>query len=191
MNQSAPSAGHGNSAQAAARMSPAKGLLVLAAVVIFVAIYLTLTHALGLTESWSGFLFLVCWAVSHMDLSKLADCAVGAFVGVLAAYALQRLPPALGLVAFVPILCVILAMVYCQIMGWFTVMVNLTTMTFLTIASMPLVQAHVSFPNLFATLAFGVAYFAGLVLIGRWFTQHAAAKRSAAPSADSNDIDST
>jgi hypothetical protein len=85
-------------------------------------------------------------------------------------------PSVLGVVAFVPILCVILAMVYCQIMGWLTVMVNLTTMTFLTIASMPLVQAHVSFPNLFATLAFGVGYFAGLVLIGRWFTQHASAK---------------
>jgi hypothetical protein len=176
MNQSTPSAEQGNSAEATARMSPVKGLLVLAAVIVFVAIYLTLNHAMGLTESWAGFLFLVCWAVSHMDLSKLIDCAVGAFVGVLVAYALQRLPSVLGVVAFVPILCVILAMVYCQIMGWLTVMVNLTTMTFLTIASMPLVQAHVSFPNLFATLAFGVAYFAGLVLIGRWwFTQHAAA----------------
>jgi hypothetical protein len=191
MNQSAPTAGQGNSAQANAQMSPVKGLLVLAAVAVFVATYLMLNHAMGLTESWSGFLFLVCWAVSHMDLSKLTDCAVGAFVGVLTAYALQRLPPLLGVVAFVPLLCVILAMVYCQIMGWLTVMVNLTTMTFLTIASMPLVQAHVSFPNLFATLAFGVAYFAGLVLIGRWFTQHASAQQSAAPSADTNDIDPT
>lgn len=189
MNQSAPSAGHANSAQATARMSRVQGLLLLAAVVVCVAIYLTLNHAMGLTESWCGFLFLVCWAVSHMDLSKLAACAVGAFVGVLVAYALQRLPPVLGPVAFVPILGVILVMVYCQIMGWLTVMVNLTTMTFLTIASMPLVQAHVSFPNLLATLALGVAYFAGLVLIGRWFTQRAAAKQSAAPSTDSNDID--
>jgi hypothetical protein len=186
-----PAAGHGISTQATARMSPVQGLMVLAAVVIFVAIYLTLNHAMGLTESWSGFLFLVCWAVSHMDLSKLADCAVGAFVGVLVAYALQRLPPVLGAVALVPILCVILALVYCQIMGWFTVMVNLTTMTFLTIASMPLVQAHVSFPNLFATLAFGVAYFVGLVLIGRWFTQHVAPKQAVVPSADTNDIDPT
>jgi hypothetical protein len=191
MNQSASSAGQGNSAQATSRMSPVKGLLLLAAVVVFVAIYLTLNHAMGLTESWAGFLFLVCWAVSHMALSKLTECAVGAFVGVLAAYALQRLPPVLGVVASVPILCLILAMVYCQIMGWLTVMVNLTTMTFLTIASMPLVQAHVSFPNLFATLAFGVAYFAGLVLIGRWFTQHPAAKQSAIPNADTNDVDPT
>ena len=41
--------------------------------------------------------------------------------------------------------------------GWLTVTVNLTTMTFLTIASMSLVQADVGFPNLFATLALGVA----------------------------------
>ena len=165
-------------------MTPVKGLLVLAAVVVVVATYLLLNHAMGLTESWAGFLFLVCWAVSVLDPSKLAECAIGAFVGVLVAYAMQALPPVLGIVAFVPILAVILAMVYCQIMGWIKVLVNLTTMTFLTIASMPLVQAHVSFPNLFATLAFGVAYFAGLVLAGRWFARRAAAKRSAAPSAD-------
>jgi hypothetical protein len=176
MNQSAPPAVQESSAQADARMTPVTGLLVLGAVVVIVATYLLLNHAMGLTESWAGFLFLVCWAVSQLDVSKLAECAIGAFVGVLVAYAIQRLPPVLGMIAFVPILGVILAMVYCQIMAWLTMLVNLTTMTFLTIASMPLVQAHVSFPNLFATLAFGVAYFGGLVLVGRWFTQHAAAK---------------
>jgi hypothetical protein len=143
---------------------------------------LLLDRAMGLTEAWAGFLFLVCWAVSQLDPAKLAECAIGAFVGVLVAYALQRLPPVLGVVAFVPILGVILAMVYCQIMGWLTLLVNLTTMAFLTIAAMPLVQAYVSFPNLFATLAFGIAYFAGLVLLGRWFAGRAA-KRSPAPSA--------
>lgn len=178
MNQAAPSVVDGNSAQSDIRMTPAKGLLVLAGVVVFVAAYLGVNRALGLTESWAGFLFLVCWAVSQLDLSRLAECAVGALVGVLVAYAMQRLPPVMGMVAFVPILGVILAMVYCQIMGWLTVVVNLTTMTFLTIASMPLVQAHVSFPNLFATLACGVAYFAGLVWVGRWFTQRTAGMQS-------------
>jgi hypothetical protein len=36
---------------------------------------------------------------------------------------------------------------------------------------MPLVQANVSFPNLFATLAFGIAYFAGIVLLGTRLAQ--------------------
>jgi hypothetical protein len=169
-------------AQSAPRVTPVQGLLLLAAVIVFVAAYLLLDRAMGLTEAWAGFLFLVCWAVSQLDPAKLAECAIGAFVGVLVAYALQRLPPVLGVVAFVPILGVILAMVYCQIMGWLTLLVNLTTMAFLTIAAMPLVQAYVSFPNLFATLAFGIAYFAGLVLLGRWFAGRAA-KRSPAPSA--------
>ena len=62
-----------------------QGLLVLAAIVVVVAMYLTLNYAMGLTESWAGFMFLVCWAVSHMDLSELAGCAVGAFAGVLVA----------------------------------------------------------------------------------------------------------
>jgi hypothetical protein len=165
-------------------MTPVKGLLVLAAVVVFVATFLLLDQVMGLTESWAGFLFLVCWAFSHLDLSKLAECAAGAFVGALVGYAMQRLPPVLGVMAYVPILGLILVMVYCQIMGWLTVVVNLTTMTFLTITSIPLVQAHVSFANLFATLAFGVAYFAGLVLAGRRFTQRAAANKSSVPSAD-------
>jgi hypothetical protein len=179
MNEPA-STEQGTDTQGTPRVTPVQGLLVLAAVVIFVAGYLLLNQAMGLTEAWAGFLFLVCWAVSQLDPSKLAECAIGAFVGVLVAYALQKLPPMLGVVAFVPVLGVILLMVYCQIMGWLTLLVNLTTMAFLTIAAMPLVQAHVSFPNLFATLAFGIAYFAGLVLLGRWFAGRAA-KRSAAP----------
>ena len=184
MNQSVPSAVHGNSEHSAVRLTKVQGLLVLAGVVVFVAAYLMLSHVLGLVETWAGFLFLVCWAVSQLDPSKLPECAIGALVGVLVAYAMQKLPPLLGMVAYAPILGVILVMVYCQIMGWLTVVVNLTTMTFLTIATMPLVQSHVSFPNLFATLAGGVAYFAGLVLAGRWFAQRAGARQGAPPTAD-------
>jgi hypothetical protein len=106
MNQSAPSAQPGNSAQANRRMSPVRALLVLAAVLV-----------------WSGFLFLVCWAASHMVPSKLTGCAVGAFVGVLTAY--------------------------------------------------PSAEAAASGQS-----------------GSRWFAQHAA-KQSAAPSADTNDIDPT
>jgi hypothetical protein len=174
MNQPTPSGAPGTGTHSAPQVTKVQGLLVLAAVVVFVAGYLLLTQALGLTEPWAGFLFLVCWAVSQLNPSKLAECAVGAFVGVLVAYALQRLPPVLGTVAFVPILGVILVMVYCQIMGWLNLLVNLTTMAFLTIGAMPLVQAHVSFPNLFATLAFGIAYFAALVLLGGRLARHAA-----------------
>ena len=176
MSQSSPSAELRNGAPAHAGITPIKGLLVLAAIVVLTAVYLTLNYAMGLTEAWAGFVFLLCWAFSRLDLSKLPDCAVGAFVGVLVAYAMQWLPPLLGPVAAAPILCLLLGMVYCHIMGWLTVIVNLTTMIFLTIASTPLVQAHVSFPILFATLAFGVVYFAGLVAIGRWFMQRAADK---------------
>jgi hypothetical protein len=189
MNYSLPSAEHGSSAPSHAGITPVKGLLVLSAIVVLVAMYLILNYAMGLTESWAGFLFLVCWAVSQMDLSKLASCAVGAFAGVLVGYAIQTLPPVLGPAAWAPILCLILAMVYCQIMGWLKLIVNLTTMTFLTIASMPLVQSHVSFPNVLATLAFGVVYFAGLVAMGRWFVTRAAAKQGAAPRTHTNDID--
>jgi len=113
-----------------AGITPVKGLLVLAAIVVPVAMYLTLNYAMGLTESWAGFIFLVCWAFSQMDLSALAGCAVGAFAGVLVGYAVQTLPPVLGPAALVSILCLILAMVYCQIMGWLKLIVNLTTMTF-------------------------------------------------------------
>jgi hypothetical protein len=95
------------------------------------------------------------------------------------ANAMRTLPPVLGPAALVPILCLILAIVYCQIVGWLKLIVNLTTMTFLTLASMPVVQARMSFRNVFATLAFGVVYFAGLVAMGRWFVERAAAKQSA------------
>lgn len=179
MNESALPAAQGASVQADPGLTPGKGLLVLVAVVVFVAAYLVLNMALGFTESWAGFLFLVCWAFAKLDPPRLAECAVGAVVGVLVGYAMQKLPPVMGAAAYVPILGVILAMVFCQIMGWLTVIVNLTTMTFLTIVAMPLVQQHVSFPNLLATLAVGITYFAGIVLAGGWFARRAAASTSA------------
>jgi hypothetical protein len=70
----------------------------------------------------------------------------------------------------------ILVMMYCAVMGWLSVAINTTCWAFLTIGTIPLIQAQVDFPGSFAALALGVAYFAWLAQL---FMQRAAAMTNA------------
>lgn len=164
-----------------AKVSPGKGLLVLGLVVAVVGSFIALTHALQVADAWIAFLFLLYWAgIEQMDFKKLPYCAVGAAAGLLAAYALRVLPETMGSVGGVICLAGILLMIYCQIMGWFLVVINMVTMLFLTVGTIPLIQANADFPRLFWALLLGIIFFPGLAWIAKLVaTQRAAAKAAA------------
>lgn len=158
------------STQEAAAMSPGKGLLILAAVVVVVGVFLALSHALGVGEVWAAFLFLLYWAgIEHAAIDKLGACIVGAALGLLMGYLLQTLPVVLGSAGIVVFLGAVLLLVYLQIMGWALLAVNMMTMLFLTVTTIPAIQTNVNFTGAFLALAFGIAYFAGLVRAGHWW----------------------
>lgn len=162
---------------AATPLAPGMGLVVLAGLVVVIGAFLWLTHLLGITEVWVSFLFLLYWAgISHSKMEALPSCIVGAAFGLLLAYALQQLPLMLGANGLWMFLAVILMVVYCQIVGWLTLAINMTAMLFLTVGTIPLIQAGFKFPQLLLGLAAGVIYFGGLIWAGTSWQKKRASK---------------
>jgi hypothetical protein len=160
-----------------AKPTPVKGLLILGAVVVVMGLFFTLGQVLGVTQLWAAFMFLMFWGNEKLQFEKLSACVLGALTGLVVAYIAHELPPALGPAAGVALLLgVIAVMVYCAIMGWLTVAINTTCWAYLTVGTIPAIQAQAEFPGLFAALALGVVYFAGLAWFAQLFVQRAAAK---------------
>jgi len=151
----------------AGKPSPAKGLLILLGVVVVIGLFIALTHTLAIEHAWVAFLFLLYWAgIEHTDFRKLPHCVVGAALGLTVAYLLHALPLAMGTAAFALCLVGILALIYCQIMGWFGVAINMVTMLFLTVGTIPLIQTGTQYLDLMVSLAVGTVYFPGIVWAG-------------------------
>lgn len=146
-------------------LSPMKGLLVVAGIALVVALYLGLAMVLGLKEFWAGFLFLFFWAgIEQMRFERINAAVMGASMGLLTALALNQLPILLGITAGLGLaLGLVVILVYCQVMGWISLLVNNATMLFLTVATIPHLQTHGSFDEMFAALYVGVAFFGGLL----------------------------
>ncbi len=150
-------------------LTPGQGLLVLLAIVALVAAFIWMTHALGITQVWAGFLFILYWAaIEHVQMERLVPSVAGALAGFAIAWSIQILPPLLGGAGWAIVLGTILVAVYCQIMGWLPVVVNIATMLFLTVGSIPAVQQHADLSNAFAALLSGIVYMAVLVVGGKW-----------------------
>jgi hypothetical protein len=169
-------------ARAAAALTPAVGLLTLGAVMAAIAIFIALNYALGITDNWVGFLFLTYWgSVEQLKLEHLPKCILGALVGLLAAYGLQALPHLLGPAGFALALGVILVLVYCLIMGWWPIAINTCAMLFLTVVTIPVLQAGSGLLKLFPALGTGIAYFAVLAWIMNTLMKRSAAKQGTSP----------
>lgn len=160
---------------AAAALTPGKGLLVLLGVVVLIGAFIALNHALGIADFWVAFLFLLYWAsIEHMSFAKLPSCITGALLGLLMGYLLQTLPVVMGPLGGVVFLVAILVLIYCQLMGWFPIAVNTMAMLFLTVVTIPTVQATANFLVLLAALGLGLAYFVGLLAVSNFLKQRMA-----------------
>jgi hypothetical protein len=164
--------------QGTAGLTAAAGLVKLGAVAAAIAIFFALHYAIGSAAGWVGFLFLFNWGgMEQMKFEKLPNCIVGALVGLLTAYGQQALPHLLGPLGFALIIGVIGALVYCLLMGWWRIAVNNSAMLFLTVGTIPAIQAGTSILNLLPALAIGVVYFAALAWVVRALTRRSARKQ--------------
>lgn len=160
---------------APAAMTPGKGLIVLAGVVVVIGAFIALNHALGIADFWVAFLFLLYWSsVDHMSFAKLPSNIISALVGLLFGYMLQTLPVVMGAAGGAIFLVAILALIYFQLMGWLPIAVNTMTMLFLTVVTIPTIQANANFGVLVAALALGLAYFVGLLAVANFVKQRKA-----------------
>lgn len=167
--------GNGTDTAAEIPMTPLKGLLVLMGVVVVVGGYIGLNSALGIHDFWAGFLFLLYWAaIEHMAFDKLPACIVGALVGLLMGWLLFALPVWFGETGGLIFLGLVLALVYCQIMGWLPVAVNAVTMLFLTVGTIPAIQhadTGANFTHALVALVLAFVYFIGLMWIATLLRQ--------------------
>jgi len=109
-----------------------------------------------------------------MRFERLASCITGALVGLLLAYLLFALPTWLGETGGAVFLGLILALIYCQIMGWLAVAVNMMAMLFLAVGTIPSVQSGADFAGVFVALILGILYFVGLLWAAKWLKQRKA-----------------
>ncbi|MCX7162155.1 MAG: hypothetical protein WCI19_16120 [Betaproteobacteria bacterium] len=159
--------GHEAPAAAAAPLSPGVGLLVLLGLIVVIGAFLWITHLMSITEVWVAFLFLLYWAgINHSSMAMLPSTICGAVCGLLLAYALQQLPLLMGNAGLGVFLGLILAAVFCQIVGWLPLLINMSCMLFLTVGTIPLIQAGFKLPGLLMALAAGIVYFGGIIWLG-------------------------
>jgi hypothetical protein len=59
-------------------------------------------------------------------------------------------------------------------MGWLPIAVNMMTMLFLTVVTIPTLQGTANFGVLLAALALGLAYFVGLLAVSNFIKQRKA-----------------
>ena len=164
-----------------ARVPPLKALRILGAVIVVVAGFIALLNLLGNHEAWAGFLFLLHWTMADgAKPEALPRSIAGSLVGLGAASLLVVLPPLLGASGSLLALAVILALIYAQIRAQATVAVNMATMLFLTVGTIPHLQANAQLVQILLSLLLGVAYFGGLALAAGWVAKRRAAKPSAA-----------
>lgn len=154
--------------------TPAKTLVMLAAIVVVIGIFLALCHVLGVTDFWAGFLFVLYWGMFEgTDTKKLPHCILGALVGLLLGFLMQTLPQVVGPSGGLIFLGLVLVIIYCQLMSWLPMAVNAMTMIFLTVGTIPALQAHTDFFNALLGLVLGVVYFGGLISVGKLIKERA------------------
>ena len=157
------------------KASVGKGLFTLITAVVVVGSYIALNYVLAIADMWVGFLFALYWGgLERSNFKKLPDCIVGAAVGLTVAYFLHALPLALGAAALAPCIAGVIVMVFFQIMGWFVVAINMTTMLFLTVATIPSIQASSQYPQLMISMTLGALYFSIVVWIANQISRRLA-----------------
>jgi len=162
-------------------MSPVMGLGIVLAVVVVVGAYVGLNMALGITEGWAGFLFLLCWSmIEKSSMDRFAHALVGALIGAGTA-ALMKLGPAMmGPAGMALFLGAVLLLIYAIVMGWFALGVNTTTMVFLTVGTIPYVEQGAEPAGIFLGIASGAVFFGALGLIAAQVSKRRSAKTAAA-----------
>lgn len=156
------------SAAAAAPMAKGAAAIVLVVAVLLLGGFVALGALLGLTSLYAGFLLL--WYFSSIDVLEpgaLPPLAIGALCGTATAWLMQIAVATWGATGAVPVLGLILAALYCQLVGWLPLAVNRAYMLYLTVMAAPLMQAREDFAATCLVIAVATAYFGGLAIVAR------------------------
>lgn len=151
----------------ASRMSTTSGLMLVVAVILAIAGFVALGHALALSPLYAGFLLLWYWAtVDKLDFQAAPATIAGAIGGAATAWALQFATQTGSTAGIIMILAMIVVALFVQIMNYLPVLINSAYMLFLTVACAPLIQGGERFEQVAAVILLSAVYFGGLIWVG-------------------------
>lgn len=136
------------------------------AVIPLIAGYLTICHLLGIHETYAGILFLLCWAATeHVKPAGLASTFLGCSFGLLLSYGLGTLSSTYGTAGSAAFGVIMLPIVYAQISQTFPQLINLSTMIFLTVLTIPHILAVGEVQDMASSLLVGLLYFGTIIAL--------------------------
>jgi hypothetical protein len=145
-------------------MTPLQALMTLAGVAVFLGLFLTICHFLGVEQFWPAFIFLLYWGmIEKVDVGKIRSLVIGGVLGLLIGYSSSLLAPMLGEQSGLVFLGLVVVLVFFQLMGKFVIAINPLTMIYLTICTIPAVSEGTHFGDSIVGFALGVVYFGGLL----------------------------
>jgi uncharacterized membrane-anchored protein YitT (DUF2179 family) len=148
-------------------MSPLTGLGILLAVIVVIGAFLGLLGLVGVHDGWAAFLFLLSWTmIEKGSMENFPRALIGALVGATAAALFVALPLWLGeSTGGLAFLGIALVLTYMLIMGWLPIAVNVTTMIYLTVGTIPYVAKGMDIPGIFTAIGLAAVYFGAIGLI--------------------------
>ena len=165
-------------------LSPIAAFGILLGVIAVILGFLALVVLLNITEVWAGFLFLLYWGgIHHLELKEYPAATLGSLFGLLLIYLAHNLGtivglPDLSLPLFLGVICTV---VYFQILGKFSLVINLAAMLFLTVGTIPQL-AELDILNIAKAVALSALYFGLLAAIGNTMMVHKASDKEAVKS---------
>ena len=154
---------------AAAVPGPVAGIaitaIVLVLIVAWIVLGLSVLH-LHDTSLVGGFLMLWYWANNEqLEIKRLPAALIGAVVGIGLGWALVYGAANYGSTGLTAAVLLLVLALYLDVIKAVPLVVNTSTMLFVTLAAAPLVQLHVDWPELLISTVVGGLFF-GLVVEG-------------------------
>ena len=154
-------------AEIAAPPGPVAGLAILAIVIVLIVAWIAIGSLfLEPASLVGGFLMLWYWANNEqLQLKRLPAAIIGAVVGIALGWALLHGALHYGTAGLIGGVVLLVLALYLDIIKAVPLVVNTSTMLYVTIAAAPLVQLHVNWPELVLSTVVGGLFF-GLAVEG-------------------------
>lgn len=163
----------------AATMPPGKALLALIVVVVWIAAFVGIHTLLGISAYFAGFVVTLYFSLIKGNApSELPPAVAGALGGILVAALMHILPAQYGVAGGIVVGVLILGAIFALLAGFFPVLINPAFMLFLTIGTIPAVQAEGQFIGMACSVLIGGAFAGAGVLAGRFQASRGAAVKA-------------
>lgn len=152
---------------AAAPPGPVAGLFILLIVLVLIVMWIVLgTQALHLADTSlvGGFMMLWYWANNEqLEISRLPAAIIGAVTGIGLGWFLVFGAVQYGGAGLTAAILLLILALYLDIIKALPLIVNTSTMLYVTLAAAPLVQLHVNWAELVVSTVVGGLFFGGVV----------------------------